>query len=167
MANSSVISPFQLGSYRIDKFELSTRDHLGDFFNKNIFATDNWQFKLGLKTPLFFENENAYVGGLGLMVRLVDPDVELADDDLEDEEKVFLTLESEITGVFKFEDKPNLTEAQQQALVKIQIPAILMPYLRSTITSFLANAGYGSVVLPMVNMKALAENEPDLEIITK
>ena len=43
-----------------------------------------------------------------------------------------------------------------QKLVMIQIPALLLPFLRPAVASLLLNAGFPGVVFPLINVHALA-----------
>ncbi|MDQ7031324.1 MAG: protein-export chaperone SecB [Desulfonauticus sp.] len=65
-------------------------------------------------------------------------------------------------------EEGKLEKEVEEKLVKYQIPALLFPYLRGTITSFLSNAGFASVILPLINIYALAKDylsDMDIEII--
>ncbi|MDA3811423.1 MAG: protein-export chaperone SecB, partial [Spirochaetaceae bacterium] len=42
-------------------------------------------------------------------------------------------------------------------VAKYQFPTILFPYLRSTVTSFFANAGFGTFIFPLINVVELAK----------
>jgi preprotein translocase subunit SecB len=44
----------------------------------------------------------------------------------------------------------------EEKLVRLQIPALLFPYLRPGVTSLLANAGFPGVMFPLINVQALA-----------
>ncbi len=55
---------------------------------------------------------------------------------------------------------PNdrFSKAVEEQIVKNHFPVLLLPYLRSTISSFLANAGIVPFVFPLINLHRLAEN---------
>ena len=58
------------------------------------------------------------------------------------------------------------TKDVEKNIITLQFPSILLPYLRSTLTSILANAGFGSVVLPLINLVEVAKGaQKELEII--
>jgi len=40
----------------------------------------------------------------------------------------------------------------------------LYPYLRATITSFFANSDYGAFIFPVINMRAVIDNNKDYEV---
>jgi preprotein translocase subunit SecB len=77
--------------------------------------------------------------------------------EITDEDRL-LFVEGGIAGLFTV-DKGKFDKGTEKGLVRIQIPALLLPYLRGTITSLLANAGYGTVILPLINIHALAEEQ--------
>ena len=63
-----------------------------------------------------------------------------------------------MAGVFKgvgYDIPPD----KEERVAKNQIPALLSPYLRAAITATLASAGFGAVVLPLINFNALAEEQ--------
>ncbi|MBI5238132.1 MAG: protein-export chaperone SecB [Deltaproteobacteria bacterium] len=62
-----------------------------------------------------------------------------------------------IAGVFTAEEG-RFEKTTEETLIKIQIPTLLFPYIRSAITSILAHAGLGSVLFPLINIHELAKN---------
>jgi preprotein translocase subunit SecB len=66
-----------------------------------------------------------------------------------------IKCEVSIVGMFSAE-QGRFSKDIEDKLVKIQIPAILMPYVRATITSLLAHAGFGSVIFPLINIHEVA-----------
>lgn len=149
----SVESPFKFLNFKIDKFTFSLADDLDLLLSNGQILPERWKFKLGFHQPQFFEKEELYVGGLSLDIILPG---EQEQEDVSPEN--LITLHAEISGAFRCE-KGKLAQNIEEKLVKNHIPAILMPYLRSAITGFLASAGYGAVVLPLINMNALAEQD--------
>lgn len=146
----SVESSFHFESYKIDEFQLETDDSLSFLFNKKLVSSEDWQFRIGFRRPSYFEKKGVYVVGLSVDMRLTDNSPSTT--------KNLARIHVAIAGVFRCE-KGQLPAATEEKLVKYQAPFILLPYLRGAITSFFANAGYGSIVLPLINMNALAENE--------
>jgi preprotein translocase subunit SecB len=61
-----------------------------------------------------------------------------------------------IAGVFSAES--GMDKHLEENMVRFNIPAILMPYIRSAITSILAQAGFGTIVLPLINVYEIAKN---------
>jgi preprotein translocase subunit SecB len=48
---------------------------------------------------------------------------------------------------------------REKNMVQINIPAILLPYLRSAITTILSQAGFGTIVLPLINIYEIAKQQ--------
>lgn len=71
-----------------------------------------------------------------------------------------LLLKADYGSTYADED---LEPAQLESLVKLQIPAILFPYIRAAMTSFLANAGFPGVHLPLINVQRFAAGQ-DLQL---
>lgn len=156
----SVESPFQFLSFKIDKFSFNLADDLGLLINKGEIQSSRWKYILGFRQPQFFIEEKVYVGGLVLDMTLPG-EVKHETEEVEN----LISLHAEIGGVFRCENG-KLKKELELRLVKNQIPAILMPYLRSAITGFLASAGYGTIILPLININALAERDlKDVDIL--
>jgi preprotein translocase subunit SecB len=45
-------------------------------------------------------------------------------------------------------------------MVRINIPAILLPYLRAAITTIISQAGFGTIVFPLINIYEIAASHP-------
>ncbi len=157
MADSSIKSAFQMLSFKMDKIDFSVTPTLG-VLSMNLGAElgEN-DFKISFRNPFRYteDNKNLYVTGLMISLSIKNKDKnEIANG-------VFT-----ITGLFSaenFEDK-----SIEEKLAKFQAPTILLPYIRSCITSTLANAGFGSIVLPLINMNAVAQTvELQIEDKTK
>lgn len=156
----SLESPFQFLNFKIDKFDFALVDDLGLLLSNGQILAERWKFKLGFLQPQFFEKDELYVGGLSLDMVLPGEQKQGADSS-----ENLITLHAEISGAFRCERGKVPTNVEEK-LVKNHIPAILMPYMRSAVTGFLASAGYGGVVLPLINMNALAERDmKDVEIL--
>ena len=146
-------SNFKFLNYKIDSFTFEL-----ECSNKTIYSKifeGNLTFGIALKQPMFIERELTYLGGFNCKISLEDEELPI-------ENKTVFSLESGIIGAFSFENP--LSQEREAILVKKQIPAILLPYMRGSISSFLANAGFGSIVLPLINMNAVAEQYPEVKI---
>lgn len=156
----SISSSFQFLNFKIDRFEFSLADDLDLLLSRDQIPSDQWNFRIGILRPQFFVENKTYVGGLSLEMKLP-REVGAGDKSPE----ILLSVLAEISGAFRCEEG-KLSKEVEEKLVKNQIPAILMPYLRSAITGFLASAGYGSVILPLINMHALIEaDKKNFEIL--
>ena len=147
----SVTSQFQFLSYKIDKIEFRTINNTGILL-KTCFEDSEWVYSVAMRHPLRIRSKRLYLGGLDITVRLgneKNPDV---------------FLDAGVMGAFRVlgDDFPKEFE---EKFAKIQIPALLSPYLRAAITSTFSSAGFGSIVLPLLNFNALAEAQmKDVEI---
>ena len=63
-------------------------------------------------------------------------------------------------GIFKVAGE-KLTEEAEKNLVRLQIPALLFPFLRSAVSSLFINAGFLGVVIPLINVHELASQAGD------
>jgi preprotein translocase subunit SecB len=155
MGEGSVVSAFQFKSYKVDRFNFISKPDLNLLARFDGFSLEEWDVKFRFRCPIFFKKNNCYVGGLDMRVSI--PDKEQASDEEGDsEQNSLLSLDAGIAGVFAASDQ--FEKETEDTLVKIQIPALLLPYLRGTIASFLANAGFGSLIFPLINIHAVAED---------
>ena len=141
----SIISSLQFLSFKIDKMSLdvanTTRVLLKSYSSK-----DDWSFSVGIRHPSCIVEERMYIGGVDIKMfagNKDNPDVQ---------------LHAGIAGVFKVVGN-DIPPDKEERGAKNQIPALLSPYLRAAITATLASAGFGAVVLPLINFNALAEEQ--------
>lgn len=152
MGSRSITSSFQMTSYKIDKISLSMKNVI-NVLQKNNFPTDGWGFGIGIRPTQYIVKEKTYIAGL---------EVTLVYGDKENPE---VKLEAGIGGIFKVVGEEFSGETEKR-IAKVQFPAILASYLRSAVTNILASAGFGTVILPLLNMNAVAEEQlKDVEII--
>jgi preprotein translocase subunit SecB len=157
MSTSGVISAFKFESYKIDSLELKCQKNLELLSFRGFIPEEEWRFSISLLNPVFFKEKSVYVGGVQLSLAVLSEEgkakVEKGDEpSLED---MVISIKSEITGLFSAQEgrfEPSIEET----LVKVQIPALLLPYLRAAVGGLLANAGFGSVVFPLINIHDLA-----------
>ncbi len=151
MAKSSIVSNFQFKSYKIDNSKFSVQKDINLLlFNKTLLP-EMLLTNISIRRPLFNKKQNMYIGGLDTGIRIE----EIKKGNGDKEINRLLTLEVGIAGAFftngKFEDEI------EKNLVRIQIPALLFPYVRATISSIFSNAGFGAVVLPLINIQEMAK----------
>lgn len=156
-SGGSVESAFQFLSYKIDRFGFESQSYV-DLVKVKVADQELWRADYGLRTPYFFKQRKEYVGGINLRLQLFDK----PHDKLQEEDAPLVKLEAGIVGIFSV-DKERLSSQIEEHMVRHIMPAILMPYLRAAATSFLANAGWPGVFLPLINMYEMAKNA-DLEI---
>ena len=147
-----MISKFQFYSYKIDSFTFKSHHSLVVLASNE--SLKEWQFRLSIAQPMYFEKAKWYVCALGFDSRVIK----------EGETDPLLELRATISGIFKVQERFQ-DRALEEALVKIQGPSLLLPYLRSAVTSYIANAGFGTMIFPLINVHKMAEdNLDDIEI---
>lgn len=159
-STGGVVSGFQFISYKIDDFTFSMEKDFSILSLRDRIQDSAWKLCISIRTPFFIEERSQYLAGVKCTLILQPDD--------ENEEYHPVKLEAVISGLFATKNEFS-PEAEKQ-LVKTQMPAILMPYLRAAITSFMANAGFGSIMLPLINMNKLAEDmlmDQDVNVVTK
>ncbi|MCH3915955.1 MAG: protein-export chaperone SecB [Spirochaetia bacterium] len=62
-----------------------------------------------------------------------------------------------ITGLFRIKKEIEHTQ-NGTYFEKYTMPAILFPYLRATITTTFATAGFGAIIFPLINVKNLVDD---------
>lgn len=146
-----ISSSFQFLNYKIDEINLVTKCNLGVLGN-GYTGNEDWQFQYGLTHPLYIKGPDIYIAGVN--TRTI----------LGEQENPDVSLFVSITGIFKLLKKGNdgkdieQNDRDIEQFVKAQMPAILSPYLRTTITNILSMAGFGQVIPPLVNFREMAKN---------
>ncbi|WP_415713295.1 protein-export chaperone SecB [Maridesulfovibrio sp.] len=156
MGNGSIKSGFQFKAYKIDTFNFELAPHLNLLALQEI-DPDLWKISIGIRQTSFHNTDDVYLGGLDLRLHMYEDE----QNKISSDSTPIISLEAGIAGIFQVEDR--LEEKLEKNLAKLQIPSILLPYLRSSITSFLANAGFGCALLPLINIYELSKKE-DYEI---
>lgn len=157
MAESSVKSSFQFKAYKVDKIHFFSKPDINVLTMMNSIPADEMNLAFAMRQPIYFNSEKIYVGGFDILFQVAAPSEE-GGQVSESEENVLVKLELGIAGVFTVEDD-RLSQELEEGLVKIHIPAILMPYARSAMTSLLANAGFGGVIFPLINIHNIAKEQ--------
>ena len=146
LSDSSVISSFKFQSFKVDEFRFSMEKQLGLLAFQGCYTQEDWEAEISIRKPTFYEANNFYLSGVKFKLSLVPGKTP--------ETKPLAILEGSISGLFSTENR--FKPEDEEALVQYQMPAILFPYLRSAVTSFLANAGFGSFIFPLINMQEIA-----------
>lgn len=156
MSESCIISPFQFKSYKVDKIDFYSKPDLNVLIQMNNIASENMYFGFSFRNPAYFTENKLYVGGFNVSLKVLKDGITLENEEVDD---VLIKLEIGIAGVFITSDGNKLPSDQEDELVKISIPALLMPYARSAMTSLLANAGFGASLFPLMNIYELAKEK--------
>lgn len=176
MANGSIESEFKFVSYKIDSVRFQMEKSIGLLlFNGNIDPADI-EFQVAIHSPFYFKPKQIYICGLSCRVffnqakvnkdKVTKTVASTSEKEKADKETTpIFKLSTSIDGAFQTKSKTRFPSDLEETLVKIQAPTILYPFLRSSIVSFFANAGFGSLILPLVNINKVAELQKEsLEI---
>ena len=147
MGTSSLVSGFQFYDYTIHAFkcDCKSKPPLPSSQQENSL----WEFNLEITQPLYHKRGKIYICGLSLQGHTKTQEPLRPS-------QIIINFDSKISGIFRVEKK--FSKELEEKLVKIQAPSLLLPYLRSTITSYLANAGLGHIILPLINIHKMAKD---------
>lgn len=151
--DSSVKAGLLFESFKVDNLSLDMKRDVKLLSFKGMFNPDDWIQDIDIMQPAFMKADKTYLGGVKIKSWLLP----VASRATTTKEKDYLIkFESSIVGVFKISD--GAYDAQTiEKLVKYNIPSTLMPHLRALYTSTFANAGYGTVTLPLFNIQAIID----------
>lgn len=147
MDNGSVKSHIQLVSYKITKISLDVVQNIGMIAQAQ-HTNCGCEFEFSFRDASRFHKEDVdnYITGLRINLTVID----------KHNKAKIATGEFIITGVFIA--SKGLGKTTEENLIKYQMPAILLPYLRATIMFVLSSSGFPSIVLPLINVNSLAHN---------
>jgi hypothetical protein len=154
-------SAFKFETYKVDVLIFEIKRILGLLEFAGNIDPNLWKLSISVREPLYSKGQKKYIGGLDTSLCLFPPEVKT-----EDKNEALVKLDIGIAGIFSSLEEGGFEKEVVENLVRVQIPALLFPYVRATITSLLANAGFGSVILPLINMNELAKQAVG-EIIIK
>jgi len=139
-------SAFRFMSYKVDSLELKIRNSLGML--QKVYFDEKWGIEFGLRIPQYWTNAKVYIAGLECKMTYPplegDPDGGNA-----------VEISGGAMGMFEVEEGRFAPEVEKDIVTK-HLPTLVMPYLRSTLTSVLANSGIGIHVFPLVNLHEVA-----------
>jgi preprotein translocase subunit SecB len=146
-----MISSFQFVNFKVDKCTLEIK-HTLDTILMNVDPTTQWAINLSIRQPTYFQTVKMYLGGIDadLQLKAVSPSPGT-------EVVPFVKINIGVVGVFTTEDR--FEPEVEQNLVRSQIPAILFPYLRAAATSVAASGGFGTVIIPLMNIQKWANEK--------
>ncbi len=160
-----MISSFQFLSYKIHHVSLTCpRPSFQSLQGQIIDPEDTWKLRINVRDPWYLTKAKVYIGGLDCSLQLFDKGIPEED---RNSDNASLAIKVSISGLFGVDEGQFKKELEEQ-LVKVQIPAILFPYVRASVTALLANAGFGSVMLPLINMNEVGKNalkDKEIQII--
>ncbi len=148
-------STFHFESYKIDSLHLEMKRTLGMLEFRGNIDPKTLRLDVSFREPLYMKSQKKYLGGLVIKLTVALP-IQNGQGDQPKEENIILKIDLSILGLFRAE-QGQFDPKIEQNLVTLQIPAILFPYVRATLSSLLANAGLGSVILPLINIHEVAK----------
>lgn len=144
-----VEATFQFLSYKIDDLQLEMSKTIGALLFNAPLGQDQVTLQLRFRNPLLAKKDRLYVGGMEGLLNIYNSSEH-------SENNKVANIRIGIAGVFKVVGD-DLAPELEEKLVKIQIPAILFPYLRSALSTITTSAGIAGVVLPLINVHELAK----------
>lgn len=118
------------------------------------YTNHDWEINFQVRNVSYFVKQKVYVAGLDCTLNLYQKGAE------KKSENVLVTLNIGGAGSFGVPDT-RFEKAVEERIVKLQFAALIFTQIRSTISAFLASAGYGTVLLPLINVPATLENQLD------
>lgn len=135
-------SQFQLLNYKVLNYQFESARNLDLSLNR---VTDGiWNFDISIMEPSFIKSQNIYIAGVYLKGQLTSNQVDL------------IKFSSEIVGFFQVSEE--LESELAEKLVKVQGPALLLPFLRATVIGYFASSGFGAINIPLINIHKIAED---------
>jgi preprotein translocase subunit SecB len=107
----------------------------------------NFLIKLRNTEKFNFDGSIKYVGGLTTKITVTD----------EEDKKEILTGEFGISGIFVPDGEVD--QELEENFARVNLPALLIPYLRALMTNVLSQAGFGTVLFPLINVYELAKKQ--------
>ena len=156
MAESSIAAEFDFVSYKIDSISFKMRNEISYLLNTTSIKSEfiNLSIKLRNTEKFIIDEKTTYIGGLITQVVIHN----------EADGNIMVEGQFGISGLFTTND--SVDKQAEETFAKINLPALLMPYLRATMTSILSNAGFGTMLFPLVNIYELAKAQ-NLSIIDR
>ena len=156
MAESSVAAEFDFVSYKIDYVSFKMGNEISSLLNTSPIKPEFINLSIKIRNPEKFiiDEKTSYIGGLITQVIILN----------EADGNTMVEGQFGISGLFTSND--SVDKQAEETFAKINLPALLMPYLRATMTSILSNAGFGTMLFPLVNIYELAKAQ-NLSIIDR
>ncbi|MHB8772628.1 MAG: protein-export chaperone SecB [Syntrophales bacterium] len=144
MGNGSVKSDFRFLSFKIDEIKLSILHDIGVVQFDCNYEKCEWNQGISIRNPVYFESSKVYLCGLDSAIKLIHHK------EGNEKKATWLKLNMGIVGLFAIEER--IPEELEKRFVTINAPAILFPFLRAAGSNILASSGFGSVIMPLINM---------------
>ncbi len=139
-------SEFKFEAYKIDTLNLVMGKTLNLLSFKGSIPTEKWKINIGVRNPQYIKSKAAYISGLNIELDVFENSAN------QQEAHSLINIKAGISGLFKVKDDRFLEEKEKK-IILIHFPALLLPYLRSAITGLIANAGLGTFIFPLINLR--------------
>lgn len=149
MPSGSITAQFNFISYKIDSINLKMKSEISYLLNTEPVKLENLRLSIKLRSTEKFNINGSiqYIGGLSTKIIITD----------EKTKEEMLDGTFGISGIFT--PVGSVNNIVEENFAKINIPALLMPYLRAVMTNVLSNTGFGTVLFPLINIYELAKNQ--------
>jgi preprotein translocase subunit SecB len=147
MDSGSVGAKFKFTSYKIDSINLKMNPKISYLMDTDPVGQENLRLGIKLRSTEKFSIDGSiqYIGGLSAQIEILD----------RKSREEMMSGDFGISGIFT--PAMPLEGTVEETFAKINIPALLMPYLRAAMTNILSNVGFGTVLFPLVNIYELAK----------
>jgi preprotein translocase subunit SecB len=149
MSSGGIAAQFNFLSYKVDSIAMKMNPKIKYLLNNQPIILQNANFSIKLRNTEKF-NANGlihYVGGLSTQITIND----------EESKEEVLSGEFGISGIFTADD--DIEKSAEENFAKVNLPALLMPYIRAAMTNILSQAGFGTVLFPLINVYELAKKQ--------
>jgi hypothetical protein len=151
MADGSVKSGFRFAGFKVDAFEYQMLRNVAVLTLAQPLDLDAADFKFRMRQPIHIEKDRMYLIGIECAMSVFPEGA-----DVSNREEAIVSVTCGIVGAFEVTGTA-FTPDLEEKLVKFQLPTILLPYMRGTITNFLNNAGFALTPLPLFNIQEVAK----------
>jgi preprotein translocase subunit SecB len=147
MADGSIKASFDFLSYKIDKVNMKLENQVRYLIDMAPIRPEFIEMSIKLRNTekYLFGDRIHYIGGLETRIEIKN---EASGDTM-------VEADFGISGIFNTLDPVDAHIEENFA--KFNLPAVLLPYLRATMTTILSTAGFGTVLFPLVNVYELAK----------
>ncbi len=135
-------SQLQFVSYKIDKIDVRMTNKMEYLVDISSIPPERCHLSFRVANPgkYLVNGKLCYLCNIGTKIEIKAPSGA----------ENMMTGEFGISGIFSVLEE--MDKATEESMIKTNVPAILMPYLRATMTNILSNAGFGTILFPLINM---------------
>lgn len=142
----------QLLNYKLSELSIEMRPYVGLLHFRPNQSKDIWKFSYSIPPIVHLPAEDLFIVSFAMRTQLQtagDMDVHPG------EEQEFVDCRGCVSGLFRFVEE--VSEETRNKMLKYNATAILLPYLRAGLTNILAQAGFGCILPPILNIKEMVD----------